>query len=86
MKRRRAHAALIGAGTAFGMLLALSVTTAGGVESAAVEAPAPPAVLQRVAARNERASALAAAEVRASAQANLQLADAEFSRRGNAAD
>lgn len=81
MRRRRAPAVLIGTGTALGALMVLGVSTASGSETAVVEPPAAPATLQRIAARNERASALAAAEVRANAHANLQIADAEFAQR-----
>lgn len=81
MRRRRTSAALIGLGTALSALLVLSLSTATGGETADQQASAPPAALARIGARNERASAEAAAETRANAQQNLLISDAEFAAR-----
>lgn len=80
MKRRRPVTAVVAAGVMFGALLVAGMGVASGAEDEARAGPAPPAALQRIAARNERAAAQAAAEVRANAQENLQIADAEFAR------
>lgn len=82
MRRRHSGMAMMAAGAVFATALATGIGVASVNESPTAEAPAPPAVLQRVAARNERASALAAAEVRANAQENLMIADAEFAQGG----
>ena len=81
MRRRRTSAALAGVGTALSALLVLGISSAGDGEAQAEQVSAPPETLGRIGALNERASAEAAAEVRANAQQNLVIADAEFAAR-----